>query len=94
MVAGLSVQVASLLLFVFMCPEFGWRVYEHQDQLNQKNAKIFPCCRSPFPFVTYFSLKKTELALATVTIFIHPVFRVAELSGGFGGPWLTIKSRT
>lgn len=53
MVAGLSVQVASLLLFGFMCLEFAWRVRKHHDQLNQKHAdlynsrrfKIFLCCR-------------------------------------------------
>lgn len=54
MVAGMSVQVASLLLFMFMCVEFGWRAHKHSEQLNPKHAalytsprfKLFLCCKS------------------------------------------------
>jgi len=41
MVAGLSVQVASLLLFMTLCFEFGWRAHKHHDQLNPKHASLY-----------------------------------------------------
>jgi hypothetical protein len=95
MVAGLSVQVASLLLFMTLCFEFGWRAHKHHDQLNPKHAslynssrfKIFLWCKQPRPplLLSPLNSRNTALALATMTIFTRSVFRVAELSGGFGG---------
>jgi len=106
MVAGLSVQVASLLLFMVISLEFGWRAWKHKDQLNQKHAtlyhslrfKLFLCCKLPRTLIFLFPLPticlksfkankdtKPALLVATVTIFTRCVFRVAELSGGFGG---------
>jgi hypothetical protein len=99
MVAGLSVQVLSLLLFMTLSLEFGWRVWTHKDELNIKNAplyhslkfKVFLYCKPPS--LPYFHIPfrdsannrgETALALATLTIFTRSVFRVAELSGGFG----------
>jgi hypothetical protein len=97
MVAGLSVQVLSLLLFMTLSLEFGWRVWTHKDELNIKNAslyhslkfKVFLFCKAPPRSSIHFgdsanNKGETALALATLTIFTRSVFRVAELSDGFG----------
>jgi RTA1 like protein len=78
MLAGLSVQVASLTLFAALCAEFAFRLYrnhtawskEHAALYNSKLFKAFIC----------------GLSVSTLTIFVRSVFRVAELSGGFHGP--------
>jgi hypothetical protein len=66
MVAGLSVQVLSLLLFMTLSLEFGWRVWTHKDELNIKNApvyhslkfKVFLCCEPPLPFHIFPSFSR------------------------------------
>lgn len=45
MVGGLAVQVASLLLFMVLSLEFGWRCWMHQDQLNPKQAGLYRSSR-------------------------------------------------
>jgi hypothetical protein len=69
MVAGLSVQVLSLLLFMTLSLEFGWRVWTHEDELNIKNAPLyhslkfkgFLCCKPPLPFHIFPSLFEARL---------------------------------
>jgi hypothetical protein len=69
MVAGLSVQVLSLILFMTLSLEFGWRVWTHKDELNIKNAalyhslkfKVFLCCKPPLPFRIFPPLFETRL---------------------------------
>lgn len=77
MVGGLSAQVASLLLFMGLSLEFGHRCWVHQDQLNPKHARLYSS--------RHFKVFLVSLALATICIFVRSVFRVAELSAGFGG---------
>jgi hypothetical protein len=45
MVGGLSVQVASLLLFMGLALEFGYRCWNHKDHLNLKHAKLYSSVR-------------------------------------------------
>jgi hypothetical protein len=78
MLAGLSVQVASLALFAGLCTDFANRLYRNpQAWSNQFNVLY----QSP-----KFSAFLYSLCLATLTIFVRSIFRVAELSGGFRGP--------
>ncbi|SMQ50064.1 unnamed protein product [Zymoseptoria tritici ST99CH_3D7] len=77
MIAGLSTQVVSLLLFIILGAEFAWRVRKHPDQLDER----FRSLRN----TKLWTMFLVGLAVATVTIFIRCVFRVAELSSGFHG---------
>jgi len=40
MVAGLSTQVASLALFMALCAEFGYRVYTHAGELDERYTEL------------------------------------------------------
>ncbi len=75
MVAGLSVQVASLLLFMILCAELAYRVRSRKSHLIMKYDELYRSQK--------FKIFLYGLALGTVTIFIRSVFRVAELSKGF-----------
>lgn len=57
MVAGLSMQVASLLLFAYFCLDFSLRVKKQKGTLDQKHAnlyhsrhfKLFLICKRALP---------------------------------------------
>ncbi|PGH20115.1 hypothetical protein AJ80_03683 [Polytolypa hystricis UAMH7299] len=75
LVAGLSIQVVSLLTFMGMSAEFAWRV--RRRGASARHADL----RRTAKFQTFLGC----LALATVLLFIRSVFRVVELSEGFAG---------
>lgn len=77
MVAGLAVQVASLLIFIALCADLARRVHGHKEGLNPTHADLYNSRK----FKTFL----WSLALTTLCIFIRSVFRVAELSEGFKG---------
>ena len=77
MVAGLAVQVASLLIFIALCADLAHKVHGHKEKLNLRHADLY----SSRKFKTFL----WSLAVATLCIFIRSVFRVAELSEGFKG---------
>jgi hypothetical protein len=74
MVAGLSFQVASLLLFIVLCIDFA---------LAAKRSDIAP---KTVTTTTKFKAFLIALTVATIAVFIRSIFRVAELSKGFHGP--------
>jgi hypothetical protein len=78
MLAGLSVQVASLALFAAFCAEFAYRLYKNPSAWSKKHAVLYEG--------TLFKVFLSGLCAATLAIFIRSCFRVAELSGGFHGP--------
>ncbi|KAI9731475.1 MAG: hypothetical protein M1835_003523, partial [Candelina submexicana] len=77
MIAGLSTQVFSLLLFMALCAEFAWRAHKRRMDLDIAYAEL----RRTLLFKSFL----VALSLATLTIFVRSVFRVAELSQGFDG---------
>lgn len=78
MVAGVSWQVVSLLLFTALCLDFARRVRKASALEMHPSFTSFRSSKK-FKFFLY------GLATATLTIFIRSVFRCAELSGGFHG---------
>jgi hypothetical protein len=101
MLAGLSCQVASLVLFAACCGEFAFRINcsshtpgnpyaDPMERVSRPNAPS--SIRSGTPLQTtlpknpLFQAFFVGLCVATLTIFIRSCFRVAELSGGFYGP--------
>lgn len=77
MLAGLSTQVASILLFAVLCAEFAWRLYKNPQSWSMEHVALFESRK----FKTFLC----GLCVATLAIFIRSVFRVAELSQGFHG---------
>ncbi|QDS69674.1 hypothetical protein FKW77_009595 [Venturia effusa] len=78
MIAGLSFQVVSLLLFIGLCCDFAWRVRKAAElELNERFAAL--------RYSRRFRAFLVCLGIATIAIFIRSVFRVAELSDGFHG---------
>ncbi|KAF4636743.1 hypothetical protein G7Y89_g1334 [Cudoniella acicularis] len=74
-VAGLALQVFSLVLFMVLCLEFAWCVRDARKE------ERFVDLRSTGAFRVF----KYALAVSTIAIFIRSLYRVIELSGGFGG---------
>ncbi len=77
LIAGLSFQVFSLLLFSFCCAEFAYRLWKNPQSWSMEHSKLYES--------KLFKAFLYGLAVATMTIFIRSCFRVAELSGGFQG---------
>ncbi|KAF4761369.1 hypothetical protein N7455_012618 [Penicillium solitum] len=77
MIAGLSSQVVSLAIFMALCLDFAWKVRKNQHKLNPEIDMIV--LRNSIKWKAFLA----GLALATLTIFVRSVFRVAELQGGF-----------
>ncbi|KAF1941376.1 sphingoid long-chain base transporter RSB1 [Clathrospora elynae] len=83
MIAGLAFQVVTLLLFILLALDFAFRTYSRRGSpLSQTvddhgHAKL----RNPWPFKAFI----VALSLSTLLIFTRCVFRVAELSQGWGG---------
>ncbi|KAJ5263775.1 RTA1 domain protein [Penicillium angulare] len=78
MIAGLAFQVFSLLIFMVLASEFALRVRNSPKSENDD----FTSLRQSSKWKMFIFC----LALATITIFIRSVFRVAELQGGFSSP--------
>jgi len=99
MLAGLSFQVFSLLLFSVACIDFGLRVYcfdrvpghpyasQARRDGNYSPSSIITGAplHTNLPQTRLFRAFLIGLSLATLTIFIRSCFRVAELSSGFHG---------
>lgn len=78
MLAGLSVQVASLFLFACLCGDFAMRLYQNPLSWDRRHESIYSS--------KLFKAFLIGLSVSTLAIFIRSCFRVAELSGGFRGP--------
>ncbi|KAF8855425.1 RTA1-domain-containing protein [Acephala macrosclerotiorum] len=77
MVAGLAIQVVSLLLFMTLSLEFAYRCYRRRAELSLKHRDLYTSQR--------FKIFLACLTISTLTLFTRSIFRVAELSSGFGG---------
>ncbi len=74
MVAGLSFQVASMAFFIVLALEYAWRV-----RRTEKDRPRFPVSKTKLQlFIVFFSL-------AVICVFIRCIYRVIELSEGWGG---------
>ena len=76
MIAGLSAQVVATTLFCCVCGHLIWSVKRgHPERVNTETTG--------YRRTTRFRMLLGGVAVATVTILIRCVFRVAELSKGF-----------
>ncbi|KAL8726140.1 MAG: hypothetical protein Q9166_006897 [cf. Caloplaca sp. 2 TL-2023] len=79
MIAGLAFQVVSLSVFAALCVDFFWSVKKHGGVSRSVLQARLSCS------VGRFHLFIGSISLATLTIYVRSVFRVAELQGGFDG---------
>jgi len=83
MIAGLSFQVATLFIFILLSTDFAIKTVRrvkklgHTAALDPRHARL----RESWAFKGFL----TALAFATLCIFTRSVYRVAELSEGWGG---------
>ena len=86
MIAGLSVQVATLFIFILLALDFAVNTIRRirglgaQNALSQQHATL----RKSKAFKCFL----VALSLSTLLIFTRCVFRVAELSEGWDGPMM------
>lgn len=80
MIAGLSMQVASLAVFIALCTDFWNRVRTSPVRVESGDKELV-ALRAGMRWRAFLF----AMAAATITIFIRSIFRVAELSGGFNG---------
>jgi hypothetical protein len=78
MIAGVSWQVFSLVVFAALCTHFALRVRRARSLDFNPQYDVLRSSRS-------FRVLLWSLGIATLTIFVRSVFRCAELSGGFNG---------
>ncbi|KAL8657114.1 MAG: hypothetical protein Q9226_002247, partial [Calogaya cf. arnoldii] len=79
MIAGLVFQVVSLTGFAALCGDFFWSVRKHGGVGRSVLQGRLP--KSVGRFYMFIG----SLSLATLTIYIRSIFRVAELQEGFDG---------
>jgi hypothetical protein len=76
MIAGVIWQVVCLAFFGYFLVEYGVRTHRHRDELSPESMALF---RS-----TKFRSFMAAIALAYITIFARCVYRIPELTGGWG----------
>jgi hypothetical protein len=84
MIAGLSFQVFTLLIFMILCVDFTLRIRKRYKSMGQDafdQNPIFVATRGSMRFKGFVA----ALTLATICIFWRSVYRVAELSEGWTG---------
>jgi hypothetical protein len=86
MLAGLVLQVVTLLIFIALCLDFGWRTWSRTRALGAQAALPQDPALARIRGSRYFKGFLLALAVAVVTIFWRSVYRSAELSQGWTGP--------
>lgn len=83
MIAGLSVQVFTLLIFILLALDFAFRTTKRTRELGSQSAldPTHAKLRSSWAFKGFL----IALSFATLCIFTRSVYRVAELSEGWNG---------
>lgn len=83
MVAGLSVQVITLFIFICLATDFAIRTMQRVRELGKERAldPTHARLRASWAFKGFL----VALAFATLCIFTRSVYRVAELSEGWNG---------
>lgn len=76
-IAGLAWQVFTLTLFMALCAEFALRCYQRRNSFDESQKGL----RDSKQF-KYFLV---ALGVATILIYVRCIYRVAEMSFGWGG---------
>jgi hypothetical protein len=76
MIGGLSTQVVATTVFCCVCMHLMWNVKKGRPEMVSKESEAFRR-------TSRFRLFLSAIGVATITILIRCIFRVAELSKGF-----------
>jgi hypothetical protein len=89
MIAGLSVQVVTLLIFILFALDFAIRTFRRIRQLGSQNAldSRHANLRKSWVFKGFL----IALTISTLSIFTRCVYRVAELSDGWSGHLMKVQ---
>lgn len=89
MIAGLSVQVATMLVFMLLALDFTIRTLSRIGQVGAEQAldQRYAGLRKSWLFEGFL----VALTLSTLCIFTRCVFRVAELSDGWSGHLMEVE---
>lgn len=89
MIAGLAVQVATLLVFIVLAVDFAIRTLTRINRIGANNAldPRYAALRKSWMFKCFL----IALSLSTLCIFTRCVFRVVELSEGWNGHLIKIQ---
>lgn len=79
MIAGLSFQVFTLLIFGILGTEYGLRVYRHRNEVLNPSTVDLRRSRK-------FRLFLGSILVAFVTILTRCAYRIAEMAGGWRNP--------
>lgn len=90
MIAGLSFQVFTLLIFIILAADFSLRTWKRVKELGASNAldSTHAKLRGSWVFQGFL----WALAFCTLCIFTRSVYRVAELSEGWNGRLIETQS--
>lgn len=81
MVAGLSLQVFTLAVFMILCVDFAFRTYRRHKSMGESafdQSPEFVQVRKAIKFKGFLA----ALKLATICLFWRSVYRVVELGEG------------
>ncbi|KAF1344247.1 RTA1 like protein-domain-containing protein [Delphinella strobiligena] len=78
MIAGLSFQVVTLVVFAVLAADVAYSMWKHRNELPHETAALRATKR--------FKLFLGATIVAFVAIFIRCAYRIAELKGGWGNP--------
>jgi hypothetical protein len=76
MIAGVVFQVVILAFFGYFLAEYTLRTYRRRDQLSAESIELF--------HATSFRCFVIAISVAYVGIFVRCVYRIPELTGGWG----------
>ncbi|KAF2744742.1 RTA1-domain-containing protein [Sporormia fimetaria CBS 119925] len=76
MIAGVIWQVVCLALFGYFLAEYAFRTHRHRDSLSSDSLRLLKS--------TKFRLFIAGIATAYVTVLARCVYRIPELTGGWG----------
>lgn len=79
MIAGLVLQVISLVVYLAVCTDLAVRCLRRKSMLDPSPEKVAVRSR------VFFKLFLASLLLSTLAILARSIFRAAELWGGFSG---------
>jgi hypothetical protein len=76
MIAGVIFQVVCMAFFAYFLCEYSFRTYKHRDELSPESMVLFE--------KTSFRCFMGSITLAYLAIFTRCVYRIPELTGGWG----------
>ncbi|KAK5170230.1 uncharacterized protein LTR77_004816 [Saxophila tyrrhenica] len=85
-VAGIAFQVATMFVCICLAADFGWRSLKSRRRKTMGDVDQGPSTRDVKGGRAWFKFSCFALAGAFMAIFIRCIYRIPEMSGGWGSP--------